>query len=222
MHGLFITGTDTGVGKTWVGSKLARLLMEHGIAIAPRKPVESGCDSLDGELIPADALQYFHAVDAHEPLDVICPYRYSKVAAPDQAARDTGQPLSLERLIDACQCNNDHFLIVEGAGGFYSPIAEQALNADLVQALKLPVLVVAADRLGCQNHVLLTLEAIARRGLQTVAIVLNQVSPKTSDKLNNETALKEKTSVPIFSTHYGSGNVGELGSFVIDRLKAEG
>jgi len=214
MQGLFITGTDTGVGKTWVGSKLARLLTIHGITVAPRKPIESGCDSLDGKLIPADALQYFHATDAHEPLDVICPYRYSKVAAPDQAARNTGQPLGLEMLVDACQSNNDHFLIVEGAGGFYSPIAEHALNADLAQALKLPVLVVAADRLGCQNHVLLTLEAITQKDLQAIAIVLNQVSPESSSDFNNQAALQERTAVPVFSVSYGSNNCEELGAFI--------
>jgi dethiobiotin synthetase len=214
MQGIFITGTDTGVGKTWVGSALARLLTINGVTVAPRKPVESGCDSQDGKLIPADALQYLQAIDAHEPLDVICPYRYSKVAAPDQAARDTGQPLSLEMLIDACQCNNDHFLIVEGAGGFYSPIAEQALNADLAQALKLPVLLVAADRLGCQNHVLLTLEAIAQKGLQTITVALNQASPETSRDLNNKAALHKRTSVPVFSVPYGSDNCGDLGALI--------
>jgi len=173
MQGLFITGTDTGVGKTWVGSKLTRLLTLHGIAVAPRKPVESGCDLEQGSLIPNDALQYFKAIDEREPMDVICPYRYPNAIAPDQAARQLGQTLELEMLIEACRYNNNHFLMIEGAGGFYSPIAEQALNADLAQALKLPVLVVAADQLGCQNHVLLTLEAIARRGLRAVAIVLN-------------------------------------------------
>lgn len=220
MYGLFITGTDTGVGKTWVGSTLTRLLMLHGITVAPRKPVESGCDLEQGALIPNDALQYFKAIDERESMDVICPYRYPDAIAPDQAARLFGQPLGLEALLEACQYNRNHFLMVEGAGGFYSPIAEQALNADLAKALELPVLVVAADRLGCQNHVLLTLEAIARRNLQTVAIVLNQVSPEIRDKIDNKTALKEKTSIPIFSIRYGSENLDELGSFVIDMLKA--
>jgi len=220
MYGLFITGTDTGVGKTWVGSTLTRLLMLHGITVAPRKPVESGCDLEQGALIPNDALQYFKAIDERESMDVICPYRYPDAIAPDQAAHLFGQPLGLEALLEACQYNRNHFLMVEGAGGFYSPIAEQALNADLAKALELPVLVVAADRLGCQNHVLLTLEAIARRNLQTVAIVLNQVSPEIRDKIDNKTALKEKTSIPIFSIRYGSENLDELGSFVIDMLKA--
>ena len=219
MQGLFITGTDTGVGKTWVGSKLTRLLTTSGIAVAPRKPVESGCDLVQGALIPSDALQYFKAIDERESMDIICPYRYPDAIAPDQAARQLGQTLELEMLIEACLCNNNHFLMIEGAGGFYSPIAEQALNADLAQALKLPVLVVAADQLGCQNHVLLTLEAIARKGLHAVAVVLNQVSPESSDSLNNEMGLKERISVPIFSIPYGSESLDELGSFVIERLK---
>jgi len=222
MQGLFITGTDTGVGKTWVGSKLARLLTLRSIAVAPRKPAESGCQWVRGKLVPSDAIEYFKAIDEHESMHNICRYRYPDAIAPNQAAHRQGQTLALEMLIEACQCNRDQFLMIEGAGGFYSPIAEQALNADLAQALNLPVLVVAADRLGCQNHVLLTLEAIAGRGLETTAVVLNQVSPTPNDQLNNETALQEKISTPLFSLPYGSKNLNELGSFVIDRLKAEG
>jgi dethiobiotin synthetase len=222
MQGLFITGTDTGVGKTWVGSKLARFLALHSVAVAPRKPAESGCKWVRGKLIPSDALEYFKAIDERESMSDICRYRYPDAIAPNQAARLQGQTLALKMLLEACQCSRDQFLIIEGAGGFYSPIAEQALNADLAQALELPVLVVATDRLGCQNHVLLTLEAIAGRGLQTTAVVLNQVSPTPNDELNNETALKEMISTPLFSLPYGSKNLNELGSFVIDRLKAQG
>jgi len=221
MQGLFITGTDTGVGKTWVGSRLTRLLTRHGIAVAPRKPVESGCEWVQGELMPSDALHYFQAIDERESIDIICPYRYPDAVAPDQAARQVSRTLNLDMLLKACQWDSHHFLMIEGAGGFYSPIAEQALNADLAQALKLPILIVAANQLGCQNHVLLTLEAITRRDLQVIAVILNQRSSKAKSNLNNEIALKEKVSVPVFSIPYGSEHVDELGSFILDRLKAE-
>ena len=212
VKGLFVTGTDTGVGKTWVGSRLARLLTRDGVTVAPRKPAESGCESVDGELVPADAIQYYQAIKKREPLDIICPNRFTRAIAPDQAARRAGQRLSLETLTKACQCNDNHFLMVEGAGGFYSPIAEDGLNADLAQALNLPLLLVAADRLGCQNHVLLTLEAIARRGLQTVAVVLNRISSEPGDSLHNDVALRQRTAIPVFSIPHGPASGEELKS----------
>jgi dethiobiotin synthetase len=218
MQGLFITGTDTGIGKTWVGAQLSQWLTKNNIDTAPRKPAESGCRLSNGKLMPADAMQYFQAINQRESLEIICPYRFPLAAAPDQAALHSGQHLSLEMLIKACRCKADQFLLVEGAGGFYSPIAEQALNADLAQALSLPVLVVAADRLGCQNHVLLTLEAIAQRGLKTAAVILNQTSPKPNDNFDNETALRARISTPILSLAYGSTNSKKLGTFLLDKL----
>lgn len=218
MHGLFITGTDTGVGKTWVGSRLTRFLSLHGITVAPRKPVESGCGLVQGTLRPGDALQYFKAIDERESMELICPYRYPDAVAPDQAARQMEESLNLEMLLKACQYNKQDFLLIEGAGGFYSPIAEQALNADLIQSLRLPVLIVAADKLGCLNHVLLTLEAIKHRNLQVIAVVLNQTSSKAGDGLGNKVALKKRTSFPVFSISCGANNIDELGYFVIDRI----
>jgi dethiobiotin synthetase len=219
MQGLFITGTDTDVGKTWVGVQLAQWLTKKNIDTAPRKPAESGCRFSDGKLVPADATQYFQAINQHESLEAICPYRFSLATAPDQAALHSGQHLSLEMLVKACQCKTDQFLLVEGAGGFYSPIAEQALNADLAQALSLPILIVAADRLGCQNHVLLTLEAIAQRSLKIVAIILNQTSPKPNDDFDNATALRARTSTPIFPVAYGSADAEKLSTFLLDKLE---
>lgn len=197
--GIFITGTDTGVGKTYIGTQLCRTLHHHGFRIQPRKPVESGCDiDHNGRLQPLDASQYFSACGQSVALKQICPYRYQPAVAPDYAARLAGEELRLEELVSACQVNSDEFLLVEGAGGFYSPISSDGLNADLAEELGLPVLLVAANRLGAINHTLLTAEAIQRSGLQLVAVILNDIEGKNpNDDLNNAQSLKARLNCPV-------------------------
>ena len=190
--GIFITGTDTGVGKTYIGSELCRILYTRGIPVQPRKPVESGCtpDS-QGLLIPEDANRYFAACNGSIPLQTICPWRFETAVAPDYAARLDGVNLKLQQLENSCQVKTEEFLLVEGAGGFYSPIATDGLNADLAKSLNLPVLLVASDRLGTINQVLLTANAIKQQGLKLAAVILNSLSaPETP--LNNRESLADR------------------------------
>lgn len=200
-QGVFITGTDTGVGKTWIGSSLCAFIHQHGIPVEPRKPVESGCKkSASGILQPADACAYFEACNQTIALDKICPYRYEAAIAPDQAALLAGETLSLEMLSNACTKKlAGQFLLVEGAGGFYSPIAGDGLNADLAEALDLSILLVAADRLGAINHTLLTAEAIQKRGLNLAAVVLNQIEMTGHEKMNNAISLQNHLDCPVLS-----------------------
>lgn len=202
--GIFITGTDTEVGKTWIGSNLCAYLHQNGTPVAPRKPVESGCEKSNyGILQPADANAYFEACLQTTSLDMICPYRYEAAIAPDQAAELAGETLNLEMLTDACTTEQaDQFLLVEGAGGFYSPIASDGLNADLAESLDLPILLVAADRLGAINHTLLTTEAIQQRGLNLAAVVLNQIEMTMHENMNNAIALEKHLDCPVLSASY--------------------
>ncbi len=174
-RGLFITGTDTGVGKTWIGTRLARALQRGGVDVRARKPVESGCERRGGELLPLDGAAYREALANVEALCTITPYRLAHALSPARAARLEGVDLSLQRLEAAARAGvaSDDFLLVEGAGGFYSPLALDGSNADLAARLGLPLLLVAPDRLGVINHVLLTSEAAARRGLTLAAVLLN-------------------------------------------------
>jgi dethiobiotin synthetase len=207
LRGLFITGTDTGVGKTAVGTALARELYRTGYNVQPRKPVESGCRLENGILIPADGLAYHLAVNRTIMLETITPHRFSATLAPPYAARLEKRTISIPQLDAAVRqsLQSDDYCIVEGAGGFYSPIAEDGLNADLAQALGLPVLLVAADRLGCINHVLLSLEAIRRKNLQCAAMVLNECSQAdVNNKMHNIAELKKLTTVPIIKTDFNN------------------
>jgi dethiobiotin synthetase len=195
--GIFITGTDTNVGKTWFGSQLCKTLRRHGTNVIPRKPVESGCELREAHLHPADAAEYFHACDELETLELICPFRFSAPLAPDRAAALEGKTLLLNQLISTCNITSaDTFLIVEGAGGFYSPIANDGLNADLAAQLNLPVLLIAEDRLGAIHQILTTTEAIQHRGLDLLAVVLNRKSVQ-HPQLDNLQFLQARLSCPV-------------------------
>ncbi len=189
MKGLFITGTDTGVGKTYVGVQITQTLLQLGVSVKPRKPLESGCTRTAEGLLPADGNAYWQAIEGRESLQVITPHRFEAAISPARAARLLGASLTLEQLKQACFQGvvADDFLLLEGAGGFYSPLLDGVLNADLAQELGLPVLLVAEDRLGCINQVLLSLEAIERRGLTLAAVILNrgQIGADRHPELNN-------------------------------------
>ena len=199
MHGLFITGTDTGVGKTRIGTTLAHCLVERGVRVRARKPVESGCLRGENGLLPQDALALHAAARSTEPLERVCRYRLEAAISPERAAALEGLALNLEQLLAACRAgvSEDDFLLIEGAGGFYSPLAPGVLNADLAAALGLPVLLVAADRLGAINHTLLTVRAIERHGLKLAGLVLNEAVSVTDSRMDNATDLERWLARPV-------------------------
>ena len=187
MLGLFITGTDTDVGKTQVAAALARLLVKENITVRPRKPIESGCTQTESGLIAQDALTLKTAARSDDSLDLICPYQLQPAISPQRAAEQAGLRLSLRDLQQACvaDVNADDFLLVEAAGGFYSPMAHQVRCSELAMRLNLPVILVVADKLGCINHALLTAHAIEQAGLTIVAVVLNQVLVDDNSVMDN-------------------------------------
>lgn len=204
QRGLFVTGTDTGVGKTRISAILAHLLIQRGLVVRPRKPVESGCVRGEEGLIPADAATLKAAAGSDELLARICPYRYESALSPERAAALADTKLTLDDVVAVCRegVANDDFLLVEGAGGFYSPLASGALNADLAVALSLPVLLVASDRLGAINQTLLAVEAIKRRGLTLTAVILNQVATYIDPHMDNVTELSRWLGEPVLANGY--------------------
>lgn len=194
--GLFITGTDTGVGKTRIGVSLVRLLKRCGLKVLVRKPAETGCVQTEDGLLPTDAESLSRAAGEPDSLEIVCPYRFKAAVSPERAAFLEGRSLTLDQLIEACRPREDGMMVVEGAGGFYSPIANAALNADLAQALGFPVLLVAADRLGVIHQVLVTLEAIIHRGLVPAGVVLNQ--NQQAKPMDNLADLRRWCRVPVY------------------------
>ena len=189
--GIFITGSGTDVGKTFIAKRLVKALSEHRV-VSVRKPVESDCRLEDGELITKDAAALHALSNANENIDKVCPYRFSLCASPELAAKTDDKALSLAQLVVASQAPN--FVLVEGAGGLYSPIAQQALNIDLAKALGLPLILVVKDELGAINQALLTDKAAQSAGLSVLAIVLNQFEPNA---LANDQAIVQYTDTPV-------------------------
>jgi len=199
-NGYFVTGSDTDVGKTYVACEIVRQLCQHGVGIETRKPAESGCElSTTGDLVTHDAAALQAANGNREKIERITPYRYRAALAPHRAARLEQQEIYLESLVDACSRDDmEHRLIVEGAGGFYSPLAENGLNADLASALQLPVIIVVNNRIGAVNQSLMTLQAVESRQLRVAAIILNQVTPTIDDAMDNASDVKSYCDVPLF------------------------
>ncbi len=205
-EGYFITGSDTDVGKTYVGCEIVRQLREHGRRVAPRKPAESGCEvGAGGELLTHDAQALADANGGREPVDLIAPYRFRAALAPHRAARLEGRRLELAALIAACRNANDaDILLVEGAGGLLSPLAEDGLNADLAAALGLPLIAVVDDRVGAVNQALLVIEAIAARGLELAALVLNRLGVDHEAGMDNAADLATRYDGPLFTCAPGA------------------
>jgi len=208
MNGIFITGTDTNVGKTYIGTLIARHLLQQNTNVIPRKPVESGCIREGSELIPADAMALKNAAGYSGSLAQVCPYRFEPPISPLRAAHLAKQALMTEKVAQACTYGIDtdkDFLLVEGAGGFYTPLCEDGLNADLAQVLDLPVLLVAEDKVGCINQVLLNVQAIKTRELEVCAVILNQTeSHEDNPQMNNQEDLSDLLSCPVITHAYQS------------------
>lgn len=197
--GYFLTGSDTDVGKTYIACEIVRQLVQRGVRVETRKPAESGCIVCGDELVTHDAAALQEANGHRESIDRIAPHRYRAALAPHRAARLENRTLYLEALVEVCsQDHADHLLIVEGAGGFYSPLAENGLNADLASALQLPVIIVVNDRIGAINQALMTAEAVQNRNLPIAAIILNEVGPAPDDGMDNAADLKAHCDLPVF------------------------
>jgi dethiobiotin synthetase len=174
--GLFITGTDTGVGKTLVGAALARVLHSSGIDVTVMKPVESGVP--DPHDLGEDGRLLRWACDSREKAAHITPYRLREPVAPALAACRDGVAVDWPHLLDTAHSLRARhaFLLLEGAGGLLVPLAGSRLVADLAKDLGWPLLVVARPDLGTINHTLLTLEAARARGLTVAGWVINGLS----------------------------------------------
>ena len=180
MSGLFLTGTDTGCGKTSVGVALALAARARGLRVRVLKPVETGCEERNGERVPADAIRLAAAADDRRELDRICPYRLRAAAAPEVAARQEGvaiDPVRIEKLYREAAAEAE-LVLVEGAGGLLVPLAPGLDMAGLARAVGWPLLLVARARLGTLNHTLLSLEAARTRGLHVVGVVVSQTTPE--------------------------------------------
>jgi dethiobiotin synthetase len=184
--GIFITGTDTGVGKTVAAAAIASLLKQRGINVGVMKPVTSGCRDIDGRLVSEDAELLAWGAGISEVTQEIAPYLLRKPLAPSEAASSDGVRINFSTISDAyARLEKQHdFIIVEGAGGLMVPLAGGLLVADLITALNLPALVVTRPNLGTINHTLLTTFAAKQMGISVAGIIINNY-PSEPDEVES-------------------------------------
>ncbi len=194
MNGVFITGSNTEVGKTTISVDIIKHLRKKR-QIKVRKPVETDCEIVNGSFQPKDAIKLNEASSSGESVEIVCPFCFELEASAEEASTHSGRLLELDDLVKACRSRTDNsFVFVEGAGGLYSPIANKALNSDLAAQLDMPIIIVVRDELGAINQSLLAVNAAKSNKLKIACIVLNKIEP---NQLDNAEALRAYTEVPV-------------------------
>lgn len=197
--GFFITGTDTGIGKTWATLSLMRALRARGLCVLGMKPVATGAVWRAGRWVNEDALALQAAASMALPYEQVNPYAYGPPVSPHIAAAEAGRPIEIEHIVKVFKGlpAADHVL-VEGVGGWAVPLDGRKRVADLALALDLPVVLVVGLRLGCLNHALLTQAAIVSAGAEFAGWVANRIEPDfASTGQNIETLTREFASPPL-------------------------
>lgn len=201
MRGVFVTGTDTGVGKTLFCTALLLQLGAAGIRAAACKPVSAGCRREAGRLINQDAELLARAAPADAALEIVNPVALEPAIAPHIAAAEARIPLAAPDLVAACRRagRGAEFLVVEGAGGWRVPISATGSLADVAIGLALPVVLVVGLRLGCLNHALLSAEAIRADGLRLAGWVANPLQPAMPRLEENIGTLATRLGAPLLA-----------------------
>lgn len=199
MNAYFVTGTDTGVGKTFVCCALLHRFAQAGLSTVGMKPVAAG---LDADGCNEDVAQLRAASSVAVAPELANPFAFKNAVAPHLAAAEEGRQIRfapIHHALDALRRQAD-VVVVEGVGGFRVPLGPEGDSADLAQTLGLPVILVVGMRLGCLNHALLTVEAIHARGLALAGWVANCIDPSMSKREENIAALAELIAAPLLGT----------------------
>jgi dethiobiotin synthetase len=201
MAGLFITGTDTGVGKTLVTTALLHAFASLGVRAVGMKPVAAGAEQVDGVWVNEDVALIRAASGVDAPAELINPYLFRDPIAPHIAAERKGVAIDIPRIAAACDAlaSLAEVVVVEGVGGFRVPLSPTTDTADLASRLGLPIILVVGMRLGCINHALLTAEAIAARGLVLAGWVANQREPGMAAYDENLASLATRLPAPLLA-----------------------
>ncbi|TWT30268.1 ATP-dependent dethiobiotin synthetase BioD [Posidoniimonas corsicana] len=212
MKTLFVTGVGTEIGKTYVAALIARQLRESGVRVGVYKPVASGCENGRSE----DAEMLWEAAGRPQTPELVCPLRYRAAVAPHVAAKAEGKSFSPDELIAGANAWAPHcdLLLVEGAGGLMSPLAEgDFYNADLADALGAPMVVVAANRLGVIHDTMATLLAAESRcqASRPLGVVLNSAGPEHDASVaSNAEELMQRMPVPLLATTAWRGGLDRV------------
>ena len=201
-RGYFVTGTDTGVGKTLIACGLLRGFAGAGFATIGMKPIAAGCTESEAGLLNEDVEALRRSSSVQAAREWINPYAFRLPIAPHLAAAAEGLEIDIGPICRGFEklCAIADTVIVEGVGGFRVPLSAHADSADLAVAIGLPIILVVGMRLGCLNHALLTAEAIERRGLQLSGWVANHIDPNMLQPEANAATVGERLSCPLLGT----------------------
>ncbi|HMM72179.1 MAG TPA: dethiobiotin synthase [Rhodocyclaceae bacterium] len=206
---VFVTGTDTGVGKTEVAVALLEALAVTGLRVAGMKPIASGCRATAAGLRNEDAERLLAAGKLALDYREVNPYAFAPPVSPHLAAAEAGTVIDFEflRQCFAALAERADFVVVEGAGGWRAPIDNERDMADLASTLDLPVLLVVGLRLGCLNHALLTADAVRQRGRALVGWIANTLDPAMPGREANIEYLRYRIGAPLLGVlpHFGEG-----------------
>lgn len=200
-RGWFITGTDTGVGKTRVACALLTALRRAGHSCAGMKPVASGCRATPDGLRSDDALELMQASNAAADYPDVNPYALASACAPHIAAREMGVEMRLEKILQSFRRlqQKSPWIVVEGVGGWSVPLGERLTMVEVARALDLPVILAVGLRLGCLNHALLSVEAIRRANLPLAGWVANRIDPAMTHAEENIATLERRLEAPLLA-----------------------
>ena len=203
-HSIFITGTDTGVGKTTMTAALVLALQQQGQAVGILKPLETGVNLDDLEHSDTERLR--HLLSPSPPFEEVCLYAFPQPLAPLAAARETNATIQLSRICSHIErlSKHDAFLLIEGAGGLFTPVTPQDTVRDLIALLKIPCLIVGQTEIGSVNHCLLTMEALRHASVPVSGVLLNESrvpnqNPFARKQRDSSVQLiREWSKVPVF------------------------
>lgn len=198
MPGIFITGTDTDIGKTAVAAGLAGALRLRGYNVGVMKPVQSGATLRNGKLYSQDAELMKVAAGSQDEDELICPVLLKEALAPSIAAKIEGRSVDLVLILDSYdELNRRHdIVIVEGAGGIAVPVKDNFLISDLTLLLGLPIIIVARPGLGTINHTFLTIEYARKCGIHVIGVIINNYNGGMADE-TNPGIISSLTGIPI-------------------------
>nr|VFJ63332.1 MAG: dethiobiotin synthetase [Candidatus Kentron sp. FW] len=198
---IFVTGTDTAIGKTWVSLGIIAVLQDMGISTVGMKPVASGCQPTEMGLRNEDAERLQRQSSIEVDYDLINPFAFEPAIAPHIAAAEVGCEISIDKIVSCYQVLADkaECCVVEGVGGWLVPLTPRETVADLVRRLELPVILVVGIRLGCINHALLSVESIRRGGIELSGWVANQSDPEVERGEENILTLEERIDAPLLA-----------------------
>lgn len=210
MNRLFITGTDTEIGKTYVACELIRYLAGKGQSVAAMKPVASGSKPTRNGLRNEDALALIDAMNVDMTYQQVNPFVFEPAVAPHIAAQQAGVSVDLSEISKIADLIDADTLVIEGAGGWCVPLNENELMADLVRALDAEVVLVVGMKLGCINHALLSARQIVQDGAKLAGWIANGIEPDMPEYQNNLITLSKLMPAPLLSEISWQGKISKM------------